>query len=139
MAMVTAAIANDGIVMKPYLVDRILSPDGSTVTRSKPDELRSAISPETAATLAHMMETVVTSGTGGGARISALTVGGKTGTAETGVPGLNTAWFIAFGGRDRPEVAVAVVLEEQRGTGGATAAPIARAVLQSLLPSPANA
>lgn len=138
MAMVTAAIANDGIVMKPYLVARILSPSGSIVTRSKPDEIRRAISPKTAKALAHMMEAVVASGTGGGARISGLTVGGKTGTAETGVPGLNTAWFVAFAGRDRPKVAVAVVLEEQQGTGGATAAPIARAVLQSLLPSPAN-
>ena len=138
MAMVTAAIANDGIVMKPYVVDRILSPSGSIVTRSKPDELRSAISPKTAATLARMMESVVVSGTGGGARISGLTVGGKTGTAGTGVPGLNTTWFIAFAGRDRPRVAVAVVLEEQRGTGGATAAPIARAVLQSPLPAPPN-
>jgi peptidoglycan glycosyltransferase len=138
MALVTAAIANGGVVMRPYLVDRIVSPGGSIVTGSHPREVGRAISPETATALGQMMEAVVRAGTGTAARIPGLTVAGKTGTAETGVRGRNTTWFVAFAGRDRPEVAVAVVLEEQSGTGGATAAPIARSVLQSLLSVPVN-
>jgi peptidoglycan glycosyltransferase len=78
---------------------------------------------------------VVEAGTGTAARIPGYRVGGKTGTAETGVPGLNTTWFIAFAGRpgERPEVAVAVALENQASTGGVTAAPIAREVLDAIL------
>ena len=78
--------------------------------------------------------------TGTAARISGYRVGGKTGTAETGVPGRNTTWFIAFAGRPgrRPEVAIAVALEGQTSTGGATAAPIARTVMQALLNGSAN-
>ena len=84
------------------------------------------------------MVDVVQGGTGTAARISGLVVGGKTGTAETGIHGSNTVWFICFAGHDKPEVAVAVVVEQQNSTGGETAAPIAREVLQALLPSRAN-
>jgi len=138
MAMVTAAIANGGKVMRPYVVDRVLAPGGSTVTRTKPEELGRAVKPQTAATLRRMMEAVVNGGTGGSAAIPGLIVGGKTGTAETGVDGVNTTWFICYAGKGRPEVAVAVALEGQRGTGASTAAPIARAIVQALLGSAAN-
>jgi peptidoglycan glycosyltransferase len=82
-----------------------------------------------------MMVSVVEGGTGTAAQIPGFRVGGKTGTAETGVPGLNTTWFIAFAGREgqRPEVAIAVALENQASTGGVTAAPIAREVMESIL------
>ena len=140
MAMVAAAIANNGVVMKPQVIDRILSPKGSIVVRPKPDELGRAVSQETAATIASMMRVAVESGTGTAARIPGLAVSGKTGTAETGVAGTNNAWFISFAGREagRPEVAIAVVLEQQDGTGGELAAPVAREVLQALLPEAAN-
>jgi penicillin-binding protein A len=77
----------------------------------------------------------VEGGTGTAAQISGYRIGGKTGTAETGIAGRNTTWFIAFAGRPgkRPEVAIAVALEGQSSTGGATAAPIARTVMQALL------
>jgi peptidoglycan glycosyltransferase len=83
-----------------------------------------------------MMRLVVQQGTGTAAQIPGYSVGGKTGTAETGIAGSNTTWFIAFAGHDAespPEVAIAVVLQNQSGTGGATAAPIARAVMQAIL------
>ena len=82
-----------------------------------------------------MMVRAVQAGTGTAAQIPGFRVGGKTGTAETGVAGRNTTWFIAFAGRPgrRPEVAIAVALEGQSSTGGATAAPIARAVMEALL------
>jgi peptidoglycan glycosyltransferase len=122
------------------VVDRILSPKGSIVVRAKPDELGRAVKQETAGTIASMMQEAVESGTGTAARISGLVVGGKTGTAETGVEGTNNAWFICFAGPEgeRPQVAIAVVLEQQNGTGGVLAAPIAREVMQALLPEAAN-
>jgi penicillin-binding protein A len=84
------------------------------------------------------MQEAVEGGTGTAAKISGLTIGGKTGTAETGIAGLNTTWFISYAGRERPDVAIAVVVEEQNSTGGATAAPVAREVLQALLGGAAN-
>jgi penicillin-binding protein A len=140
MAMVAAGVANNGVVMEPQVVDRILSPKGSIVVRSKPDELGRAVKQETARTIASMMREAVESGTGTAARLSGLVVAGKTGTAETGVEGTNNAWFICFAGPEGevPEVAIAVVLEQQNGTGGVLAAPVAREVMQALLPEAAN-
>ena len=138
MAMVAATIANDGVVMKPQVVDRIVAPDGSIIDRSTPDELGRAVKAETARTVAGMMKDAVEEGTGTAARLPGVTVGGKTGTAETGIAGLNTTWFIAYAGSDRPQVAIAAVVEQQNSTGGQTAAPVARDVLQALLGSTAN-
>lgn len=138
MAMVAATIANNGVVMRPFVVDRIVAPDGSIVVRTKPHELGRAVKPETAQAVAAMMKEAVEGGTGTAAKISGLTIGGKTGTAETGVDGLNTTWFISYAGKERPAVAIAVVVEEQNSTGGATAAPVAREVLQALLGDAAN-
>jgi penicillin-binding protein A len=140
MAMVAAGIANDGVVMRPYVVDRIVSPQGKVVKRTRPSELARAVSSDTAATMRDMMIRVVEAGTGTAAQVSGLTVGGKTGTAETGIRGSNTVWFICFAGPagKKPEVALAVVVEQVDSTGGQTAAPIARDVLQALFPSGSN-
>jgi peptidoglycan glycosyltransferase len=104
----------------------------------KPDTLRRAVKPEIAGEIAAMMEGVVTSGTGTAAQISGVRVAGKTGTAETGRQGRNTAWFIAFAPVDDPKIAVAVVLQNQTGTGGEVAAPIAKQIMQTLLRVPSN-
>jgi peptidoglycan glycosyltransferase len=85
-----------------------------------------------------MMESVVTSGTGTAAAISGVKVAGKTGTAENGTGQPNTTWFISFAPADAPRVAVAVVLQNQSGTGGTTAAPIARQIMQAILSSAPN-
>lgn len=138
MAMLAATIANNGVVMQPFVVDRIVAPDGSIVVRTKPQELGRAVKAETAQAVAAMMKDAVEGGTGTAARISGLTIGGKTGTAETGIAGLNTTWFISYAGKERPGVAIAVVVEQQSSTGGATAAPVAREVLQALLGATAN-
>ena len=133
MAMVTAAIANGGILMEPHVVDRIVNPDGNVVTRTSPEQYRDVMKAGTAADLTAMMRLVVESGTGTAAQIPGVPVAGKTGTAETGRQGQNDTWFIAFAPADRPRVAVAVALHNQSGTGGSTAAPIAKALIQTLL------
>jgi peptidoglycan glycosyltransferase len=138
MAMVAATIANDGVVMEPTVVDRIVAPDGAIVQRTRPKELGRAVEPEAARAVAAMMRDAVEEGTGTAARIPGYVVGGKTGTAETGIEGLNTTWFIAYAGKTKPEVAIAVVVEQQNSTGGQTAAPVAHDVLQAILGPTAN-
>jgi peptidoglycan glycosyltransferase len=141
MAMIAAAIGNNGTEMQPYVVSRIVSPGGKTVLKTRPTRLGQSVSKDTAAAIQDMMVDVVRRGTGTAAAISGLRVGGKTGTAETGFTGRNTTWFICFAGPDDgtpPRIAVAVVLEGQTLTGGATAAPIARQVMETLLPRTGN-
>ena len=138
MAMVAAAVANDGSEMRPYVVDRIVGPDGDVIRRTKPEEYSQPIKPQTAAELTAMMEAAVTSGTGTAAQIPGVRVAGKTGTAETGAQGVNTTWFIAFAPVEAPRVAIAVVLQNQSGFGGTVAAPIAQQVMQALLSVPSN-
>jgi peptidoglycan glycosyltransferase len=133
MAMVASGVANHGVVMRPYVVSRILTPTGSLVTKTNPSKLSVAMKPRTAAELTSMMEAVVTGGTGTAAQIPGVPVAGKTGTAETGNSGINTTWFICFAPANAPKYAVAVVLQNQTGVGGTTAAPIAKLVLESLL------
>jgi penicillin-binding protein A len=133
MAMVAAGVANHGVVMKPYVVDKVVSPTGSLVTKTSPSKFGVAMKRRTAAELTSMMEAVVTGGTGTTAQIPGVPVAGKTGTAETGNSGINTTWFICFAPANRPKYAVAVVLQNQTGVGGTTAAPIAKLVLESLL------
>jgi penicillin-binding protein A len=136
MAMVAGAIGNGGRLLEPQAVDRIVTPGRKVLVRSKPRLIRQAVSPETAEAVAQMMRLGVSSGTGTAAQISGWSIGGKTGTGETGIPGSNTTWFIAFASRDEntpAELAIAVVLQNQASTGGATAAPIARDVMQAIL------
>jgi peptidoglycan glycosyltransferase len=133
MAMVAAAVGNEGVVMQPQLVDKVIAPDKTVTSSFHPHELGRAVSPEVADELNTMMQAVVTGGTGTAAQIPGIPVAGKTGTAETGIAHVNTTWFIAFAPADNPQVAVAVALEHQHGTGGTTAAPIAKQILQALL------
>jgi peptidoglycan glycosyltransferase len=140
MAMVAGTIGNDGILMRPFVVSKTVTPNGKTDSRTTPTKIRRAVSPATARDVAAMMLRVVQGGTGTAAQIPGLEIGGKTGTAETGVAGNNTTWFIAFAGEpgQKPKLAIAVVLQNQSLTGGATAAPIARQVMQALLTPTAN-
>jgi peptidoglycan glycosyltransferase len=134
MLMVGATIANGGVVPRPYIVDRVVGHDGSIVSRTRPATLGRAIKPQTASELTQMMVSVVQGGTGTHAQIPGIQVAGKTGTAETGLNHVYTAWFVSFAPADNPQVAVAVVLEKQlNGFGGAVSAPIAKAVMQKLL------
>jgi penicillin-binding protein A len=135
MALVAAGVANNGTVMTPHLVNRVTSPSGGTVVKIHPQVWRHAMKPETAATLNTMMQSVVSGGTGTPAQIPGVKVAGKTGTAETGQNHVYDAWFIFFAPADDPKVAGAVVLENQlNGFGGPVAGPIAKQLMQALLP-----
>lgn len=135
MALVAAGIANGGNVMVPHLVDRVTNASGGTVVKVRPQVWKHATSQATAAAINLMMQGVVQSGTGTAAQIPGVKVAGKTGTAETGQNNVYTAWFIFFAPADNPTVAGAVAVEHQlNGFGGAIAAPIAKQLMQALLP-----
>jgi len=139
MALVAAGVANGGTIMTPHLVKEVLTPGGSLVTRTHPQVWKHAMKPTTAAELNQMMQAVVTGGTGTAAAIPGVKVAGKTGTAETGVNSVYDAWFIFFAPADDPQVAGAVVVEHQEnGFGGSVAAPIAKQLMQAILPATSN-
>jgi penicillin-binding protein A len=136
MAMVASAVANGGTLMKPHLTDRVVDPDGRTVKTIAPAVASHVMKPQTASELTQMMGRVVEEGTGTAVQLPGIDVAGKTGTAEVGAPGsgLTQPWFIAFAPAADPRIAIAVTVERsQGGFGGTVAAPIARAVLQTLL------
>ncbi|HMM49815.1 MAG TPA: penicillin-binding transpeptidase domain-containing protein [Miltoncostaeaceae bacterium] len=135
MAMVAGAIANGGVLMQPQLMSRIVDRSGQVVRRNDPVQLGQAVSPQVAADLTKMMTDVVRDGTGAQAALVdvGVTVAGKTGTAETGDPLLNNAWFIGFAPADNPRVAVAVLVEATPGQGGSVAAPVAADVMRAAL------
>ncbi|MDX2824684.1 penicillin-binding protein 2 [Streptomyces ipomoeae] len=143
MAVVTAAVANGGLVRSPYLVDRTTTAAGRTVSATAARTLRQAMTPRTARRLRDLMRGVVEHGTGTNAALPHTTVGGKTGTAQHGIGNSGTpyAWFIGWAQAEdalEPQVAVAVVVEDAeapRGdiSGGGDAAPIAREVMRAVL------
>ncbi len=144
MALVAAAVANDGVVMTPYLVDEVINADGAVVSVREPAEWRRAMSPATAQLLTGLMERVVTSGTGRRAAVPNVRVAGKTGTAE--VPDSPPhAWFIGFAPIDpepgQRQIAFAVLVEfgglaGESATGGTVAAPIASRLVEAWLARP---
>jgi peptidoglycan glycosyltransferase len=138
MAMVAATIANHGVLMQPHLLQQVVSPNGKVVHKVRPEKVRRVISRRTADQLTQMMKSVVTGGTATNLRSSGLDLAGKTGTAETGVNGKYDTWFIAFAPANKPKVAVAVALENQTGFGATTAGPIAKSIVQAVLPQKSN-
>ncbi|GAB3076110.1 penicillin-binding transpeptidase domain-containing protein [Nocardioides zeae] len=137
MAMVAATIANDGVLMEPYLIDRVTSPDGETITRHEPEERAEVVSSRTAGILQELMVNTVEQGTARQARIDGVEVGGKTGTAENCDGCRPYAWFVSYGERDGQQVAVAVMLQNVSPnvsiSGGGLGGPIAKAVMEQAL------
>ncbi len=138
MAMVTAAVANDGNVMQPYVIKAVRSPNLSVLDEAKPKRLSKAMSATNAAKLRRMLISTVDSGTATSARIAGVEVGGKTGTAQSTPDRPPYAWFVAFAPANDPKVAVAVLIESSSTgrdeiSGGRLAGPIARAVIEAVL------
>ncbi|MGY1843348.1 peptidoglycan D,D-transpeptidase FtsI family protein [Modestobacter sp. SYSU DS0875] len=130
-AMIAAAVANDGVLMEPYLVESVQAPDLSVIDQTEPQVLSEPVSEEVAEQLTEMMTSVVDNGSGRRARISGVQVAGKTGTAENA--GADHNWFIGFAPADDPQIAVAVFVRNGGGTGGDVSAPIARSVIEARL------
>jgi peptidoglycan glycosyltransferase len=137
MAMVSAGVANGGVVMNPRMVDQVTGPDLSVQQTFGNTEFGRALSAENDAEMVQMMVNNVKTGIATNARIDGVDVGGKTGTAQNGDKPF-TLWFTGFAPAEDPQVAVAVVVENgggqgQSGTGNTIAAPIARKVIEAVL------
>ena len=126
--MITAAIANGGTLMKPYLIDHVENAGGQTVKKFMPSAYGGLMSGEDAAVLTELMTAVVTEGTGSALRGAPYTAAGKTGSAEFETGKETHAWFVGFAPVEDPKIAVCVILEES-GSGGSKAGPVARAVM----------
>lgn len=143
MALVAAAVANDGRIMVPHVLKDVRDVDGNIVDTYEPEEWTTAMDPGTSALLRDAMVGVVERGTASGLAVPGSVVGGKTGTAQLGteVP-RSHAWIIGFAGPpgEVPSIAVAVIIEGQPGaseqTGGRVAAPIAQAMISAFLGGP---
>jgi peptidoglycan glycosyltransferase len=137
MAMVAAAVANGGKLMRPHFATKAVDQTGRTVQSYNPTEYRRVMGASAAGQLAQMMRKVVDEGTGTPAQLgSGIPFAGKTGTASIGLSGqgLTQPWFIGFAPIQNPKVAIAVTIDRsQGGFGGQVAAPIAKQVVQTLL------
>lgn len=131
MAMVGCAIANNGVIQKPYLVDSIYNAEGKCSFTASPSPLMTATNSATANRVKSILEGVVASGTGGAAAVSGVKIAGKTGTAETGKP-IDDSWFVGIGPSENSRVVVAIVLEEGSDLPGG-AASRAQGVLRTAL------
>lgn len=139
MAMVAAGLANDGTVMKPYLVDEEQSADLNVLDKTEPEEFSQAVSATAANEVTKLMVDTVDNGTASPAAIPGIDVAGKTGTAQTGQSARSPyAWFISFAPADNPEVAVAVMIQKSdiprsEIAGGLLGGPIAKAVMEAVI------
>lgn len=138
MTMVSAGIANGGVVMNPRLVDRVIAPDLTVSKTFESTEFGRALDEDLAAEMVSMMTANVDDGAASGARIDGVEVAGKTGTAERGSTDPYTLWFTGFAPANDPRVAVTVVVENgggqgQTGSGNTIAAPIAKKVMEAVL------
>ena len=142
MVSAIAALANEGVLMKPYVVSEIRGPEGHLLKRVSPQVRRRVVSPETAHTVTKILEGVVTDGTGGKAAIPGFRVAGKTGTAQKIDPrtgSYSVSRFVtSFAGyvpADNPRLAMIVVIDEPQGDawGGTVAAPVFSRVGEQVL------
>lgn len=138
MAMVSAAIANGGVLMQPTVVDSITAADLQVIHQFQPEVFSTPVSPEVSATMVQMLVNGVSNGAASNARISGIDVGGKTGTAENGEGEAFTLWFTGFAPATNPRVAIAVVVENggglgQNAFGNMVAAPMAKKVIEAVL------
>lgn len=133
IAMISAAVANDGVLMRPYLVEEVRLADGTVIDETEPSRYRQTLDEHEANRLTAMMVTVTRpGGTGTAAAIPGVDVAAKTGTAENAASGQDHAIFTSFAPAADPRVAVGVLVEHG-GFGGQVAAPVAKAVMQAVL------
>ncbi|MDR7857289.1 penicillin-binding transpeptidase domain-containing protein [Tissierella sp.] len=132
MALMVSAIGNRGEIVEPTLIKEVISKNGKITKSNLQQTLSQATDALTANELKDMMVEVINVGTGTNAKIKNIKVAGKTGTAEN-TSGKSHAWFVGFAPADEPKVAVAVILEEEGSTGGKSAAPIAKDIMNYVI------
>jgi penicillin-binding protein A len=132
MALMVSAIANNGEMVKPIIVDEVRDHEGILKNKAATEIISNVGSEELTNELEQMMVRVVQSGTGTGARIRNIRVAGKTGTAENETENTH-AWFSGFAPAENPKVAIVVMLEYAGTTGGSASAPIAREMITEAL------
>ena len=132
VAMMASAVANNGKMMKPYIVETVTTENGTVIGQTKPSVLYDSIGTACADYIEDMMIGVVQDGTGTGAQISGITVAGKTGTAENETD-KDHAWFVGYAPVENPTICVAVVLENAATSGGKSAVPIAKNIIRKFL------
>ncbi len=130
--LITAAIANGGILMKPYLMDHVENSGGDVIRKFSPSVAGELMVPNEADALKNLMVQVVNVGTGSALKRDSYQVAGKTGSAEFDKGKETHAWFVGFAPADDPKIAVCVIVEEG-GSGGHTAAPIAAKLFDAWL------
>lgn len=131
--LATAAIANGGVMMQPYVIERVVTADGRVIRRYEPKEYGTVMSSEEAQIMTELMKAVVDHGTGKRINDLPFTVAGKTGSAEfSSIKAQSHAWFTGFAPAENPQIAVTVVMENA-GSGGEMAAPVAGRVMQAYL------
>ncbi len=131
MAMITSAIANEGKMMQPRLVTKVVDKDGKIIEEKKEKVLSEVTSVENANIIRDMMVSVVNEGTGTSAYLDSVQIAGKTGTADK-ENNLLDAWFVGFAPAYDPDIAIALVVEDSDDTGGVVAAPIARDIISAI-------
>lgn len=129
-AMLTAAIANGGVLMKPYLIDHVENAAGEEVKKFLPSSYGPLMSATESGELAGLLREVVVSGTGSAVRTDSYAVAGKTGSAEFETGKESHAWFTGYAPADNPQIVVTVIVEEG-GSGGKAAAPVARSIFDT--------
>lgn len=133
MALMTSSIANNGVMMEPYVVKDILNQNGESVKTIKSEVLKTVASEENAKIIKEYMKDTIEKGTGKNAALSGVSMGGKTGTADTGRAGESPhSWFVGFAPYENSKIAIAVIVENG-GVGGGKAAEIAREVMREAL------
>lgn len=126
--LITSAIANDGVLMKPYLISEVINSNMNTVKKFSSEKYATLMTKEEADILTDMMTLVVEDGTGKNLRNNTYTVAGKTGSAEFSDYSKNThSWFTGFAPAEDPEICVTIILEEA-GTSGLHAVPMAKKI-----------
>lgn len=135
MALVSSTIANEGVMMKPYIVKEIVNNKGVVINKKEPQAIGEIVSKDVANTIKDFMDSVVSEGTGGNAAVEGIRVCGKTGTAdhkEEGSGYLPHSWFMGFAPYEDPQIAIAIIVEEG-GQGGGIASQIASEIIRTSL------
>ena len=130
MALITSAIANDGVLMKPTMIDKIVNNSGDTVRETEKTEYKRLMTRNEANILGKLMKNVVENGTASALNGRGYTVAGKTGSAEFDENGSSHSWFVGYSNVDDPDIAIAVIVENG-GTGSEAAVPIAANVFDA--------